>query len=80
MEDTVLSDGVAIIKAGRTCPAKSIDEVIRVDHVHVFFFLVGDGLKSPVDGNKSRLLPRVKFQLEDAESGLNNDPSTRKQA
>ena len=41
---------------------------------------MGDGLKSPADGKKSRSLPRVSCQQGDADSGLINDSSTREQA
>ena len=37
----------------------------------LFFFLLGDGLSSPADGNKSRSLPRVTCQQEDAGRWLN---------
>ena len=39
--------------------------------VCTFFFLVGDGLKSPADGNTSRSLPRVICQQKDADSCFN---------
>ena len=38
---------------------------------YVFFFFVGDGLKSPSDGKKSRSHPRVTCQQEDADSCFN---------
>ena len=44
------------------------------------FFLIGDVLNSPTGGTKSRSLPRVTCQQEDADSGLINDSSTREQA
>ena len=43
-------------------------------------FLMGDGLKSPVDGNNPSSLPRVTCQQEGADSGLINDSNTREQA
>ena len=54
---------------------KSDNEFGRTASARSFFFLVGDGLKSPADGNKYRSLPRVICQQEDAGSCFNHFPS-----